>query len=64
MGMSKASPLAGGLVMYTKLGADATLSGRPVVDGSGRHGYGEGSGSVEREREVVCERKKTSLLPL
>jgi hypothetical protein len=34
-GMSKPSLLAGGPVICTKLGADVTLSGRPVVDGSG-----------------------------
>jgi hypothetical protein len=44
--------------MCTKLGADTTLSGGPVIDGSGRHGCGEGSGGVERERGGVQAKKK------
>jgi hypothetical protein len=57
-GMSKPGPMAGGPVICTKLGADATLSGGPVMDGSGRHGCGEGSGGVERERGGVQAKKK------
>jgi hypothetical protein len=53
MGTSKAGLLARGPVMCTKLGADTTLSGGPVVDGSGRHGCGEESDGVERERGGV-----------
>ena len=58
MGMFKPGPLAGGPVMCTTLGTNVTLSGGPVMDGSGRHECGEGSGGVERERGSVQVKKK------
>jgi len=62
--MSKASPLARGTVMCTKVSADVTLSGGPVMDGSGRHGCGKGKwlGWKEREREMYVSEKKILLL--
>ena len=51
VGVSKAGLLTGGMVMGTKAGANATLRGRPVIAGSGRHEWGKGSGwDGKRER--------------
>jgi hypothetical protein len=55
---SLAGPLTESTVMCIKVGADVTLSGRPVVGGSGRHEQGKGSGwGQKRERERCASEK-------
>jgi hypothetical protein len=61
---SLASLLTESTAMDTKVSADVTLSGRPVMDSSRRHKCGKGSGQGGKRERDVCEQKKTSLLLL